>query len=200
MVVLLYALIVLAAVLLLMRQRRRRLRAGGGGQPLRDRTLFDLQPGDIVQAGDGDWAVEDVLTYDQQGFEWLEYLLIDGQRRRWLVVCEDDALEVSWLETVHPDPLPTWPLPSRIHWQGVEYERCEQGSAAVTASERRINNRMGRCRFHDYRGPDDRELAIEVWGDPPESMELEITAGRRIDPRSLTLLPGDGRRIHAADA
>jgi hypothetical protein len=62
---------------------------------------------------------------------------------------------------------------------------------------------MGRCRFADYTGPGERVLGLEIWtqaGAGPGDAEIEATAGRLIDPRSLTLLPGDGRSVYRSAA
>jgi hypothetical protein len=187
-------LLILGAALALLRlQRWRRTR------PARlpvARTLFDLRTGDIVQVEASDWVVEDRLLYDDDGFQWLEYLLRDGAAARWLVVCEDDWLEVSWLED-GPAGLAqqlgdSGDFPQRIEWDGVVYGLREQGRARVTASARVMNRRLNGCRYGDYEGPDQRLLSVERW----EEDAPDVTLGRRIDPSSLTLLPGDGLSVY----
>jgi hypothetical protein len=188
-------LVLLAAAALLLRIERARRRRPT--LPPGTRTLFDLRTGDIVQAGGRDWVVEDRLLYDDDGFQWLEYLLRDGPEARWLVVCEDDWLEVSWLEAgpealvrqleAEPDPFP--PV---ITWEGVAYALREQGSATATSSSRTMNRRLSACRYGDYEAPGQRLLAVERWGDDPP----EITVGERIDPAAPVLLPGDGRSVY----
>lgn len=206
--------LLLAGVLLLLLQRRRELAAGrrSAALSLHDRTLFNLEPGDIVQAEARDWAVEDRLLYDDDGFQWLEYLLRDGADHRWLVVCEDDWLEVDWLELVACKP--PLPLPERLDWQGQSYALQEQGLAWVSRRGAAMNSRLGTCRYADYAGPDQRRLCVELWGgdlaaglrtalgpagaagDAEGAGEIEVTVGRRLDPLSLTLLPGDGRPVY----
>ena len=199
-------LLLLAGVAILLLQRQRELAAGrrSAALPLRDRTLFNLEPGDIVQAEARDWAVEDRLLYDDDGFQWLEYLLRDGADHRWLVVCEDDWLEVDWLEQVVLTP--ALPLPGSLEWQGQSYALQEQGLAWVSRREAAMNRRLGTCRYADYAGPEHRRLCVELWGlgsaeagaggSPTTAGEIEVTAGRRVDPLSLTLLPGDGRPVY----
>lgn len=198
-VLLLLALLGAALLLLALQRSRQRLPRRRGRSQLRSCTLFSLQIGDIVQAEASDWVVEERLLYDQAGFQWLEYLLRDGDRNRWLVVCEDDVLEVSWLEELERPalaPPPGWPPPPQLDCQGVAYQLQERGEAMVTAAQRQLNRRPGACRFADYRGPAGQLLALEFWGEPPAALELEVCGGRRIDPHSLSLLPGDGRSVY----
>ncbi|MCP9848924.1 DUF4178 domain-containing protein [Cyanobium sp. Morenito 9A2] len=190
-VLLLLLLLAVAGVVLVLQRSRRRL--GSRPLPLRERTLFDLRLGDIVQADARDWVVEDRLIYEEDGFQWLEYLVRDRQDARWLVVCEDDWLEVSWLETM--DFRPPRPLPQELTWQGNVYTLREQGEATVTATARTMNRRPGRCRYADYVAREGRLLGAELWG-VGEDQEVEVSVGWRIDPSCLTLLPGDGRSVY----
>ncbi|MFS6827410.1 DUF4178 domain-containing protein [Cyanobium sp. ATX-6F1] len=164
-VFLLLLLVAVAAVVLVLQRSRRRL--GARPLPLRDRTLFDLQLGDIVQADARDWVVEDRLVYEEDGFQWLEYLVRDRQDARWLVVCEDDWLEVSWLETVDAHLLQ--PLPTELTWQGQVYTLREQGKATVTATARTMNRRPGSCRSRRLRRQRREAVgggAVGRWGGP----------------------------------
>lgn len=189
MTLLLLLLFVAAAtvVLLAVQRRRRRRLARQRRIALRERTLFDLQQGDIVQAEARAWVVEDRLLYDDEGFQWLEYLLRDSEEIRWLVVCEDDWLEVSWLEVV--TWVPPLPPPRQLDWQGRSYTLREQGQADLTSSLRTPTKRPGRCRYADYVAPEGHVLCLELWGSGADQ-EVEVTAGQRIEPTSLSLLPG----------
>jgi hypothetical protein len=210
--VLLVLLLVAAWALRQLQQGRRRSVANLPQESL-ERTLFDLRTGDIVQADGRDWMVEDRLLYDEEGFQWLEYLLRDGSEGRWLCVCEDDWLEVSWLEGGPAElarQLDRQPLafPVRISWEGVTYVLKEQGRAVVSSSSRTMNKRLSGCRFGDYEGPDGLVLSLERWdggspgssspapGSEPGPAEAEVTLGRLLDPASLVLLPGDGRSVY----
>ncbi|WP_457767287.1 DUF4178 domain-containing protein [Cyanobium sp. ULC082] len=175
-----------------------------------DRTLFSLCTGDIVQFEGRDWVVEDRLLYSDAGFEWLEYLLRDGNDGRWLSVCEDDWLEVSWLESVSSSELApasfagsgAGRFPARLQLDGVTYALKEQGQASISSSARVMNRRQSGCRYADYTGTGGLVLSLEQWdqaaaaasGEPPDPPEL--TVGRLIDPALLTLLPGDGRSVY----
>jgi hypothetical protein len=215
MVTLLLLLLVAAALALLWSQQRREVGARRVAPPLA-RSLFDLQPGDIVQAHDRDWVVEERLQYDQDGFVWFDHLLRDGELRRWLAVCEDDELELSWWEEIDPGEIDSGeiepvgagpqalppplgaagPFPSSCRWRGVTHRRREWGEARVTAMARRLPHRPGFCRFADYEAADGALLCLEVWGEAAPGQELEASAGHRLDPLDLRLLPGDGRSVY----
>ncbi len=158
------------------------------------RSVFTLQIGDFVQFDDAAWAVEGRLVYDSKGYEWLEYLLQDGDAVRWLSVEEDDRVVVCWLEPVTDlavvldragNPPPT------LVFQGETYRCTESGQATMRRTGTTLNRQAEACRFYDYEGPSGRVLSVEVWDGT-----VEVTAGRTIHPRSLSLLPGDGRSVH----
>jgi hypothetical protein len=203
--ILLLGLLVAAVVVLQLRRWRRRPAA----LP-QDRTLLTLCTGDIVQFEGRDWVVEDRLLYSEEGFEWLEYLLRDGNDGRWLSVSEDDWLEVSWLESVSASALAPASLagsgagrfPARLQLDGVTYALKEQGRASISSSARVMNRRQSDCRYADYTASDGQVLSLEQWdlasaaaaGQAPDPPELSV--GRLIDPGQLTLLPGDGRSVY----
>jgi hypothetical protein len=192
---LLLLLLLLAAVALVL-ARRARLRRHA--PKLQGRTLFNLTTGDIVQHDGRDWVVEDRLLYDDDGFQWLEYLLRDGTDGRWLCVCEDDWLEVSWLEDVPAAELEglTADFPEHVRCRGQLYHLKETGRASVTAAARVMNRRLTGCRYGDYEGADGRVLSLERWEEGHDPGPPEVSLGLRIDPSAPLLLPGDGRTVY----
>lgn len=204
--ILLLGLLVAAVVVLQLRRWCRRPAA----LP-QDRTLFTLRYGDIVQFEGRDWVVEDRLLCAEEGFEWLEYLLRDGNDARWLSVSEDDWLEVSWLESVSASALDPASLagsgagrfPARLQLDGVTYALKEQGRASISSSARVMNRRQSGCRYADYTASGGLVLSLEQWdlaaaaaaGQTPDPPELSV--GRLIDPGQLSLLPGDGRSVYS---
>lgn len=183
--------IAVAAVALVVVQARRSLPAQNSPQiaPL-ERTVFSLEIGDIVQHVGTDWFVEGKLTYNSSGYTWLEYLLQDEERIRWLSVEEDDRVEVALLETVQGLEVPDAP-PQSLIYSGVTYQLDESGTAQMTRVGATLNRQGEFCRYYDYRGPSGERLSIEDWGD-----EREVTLGQKIHPSALTLLPGDGKRVY----
>jgi Domain of unknown function (DUF4178) len=155
-----------------------------------ERTVFNLQIGDIVQYEGADWVVEGQLTYDDSGFVWLEYLLQDGDRQRWLSVEEDDRLEVLWLEAVTHLDISGHP-PAQMTINNITYRQVESGSARMTRQGTTLNRQAQACRYFDYVGPEATVLCVENWNG-----DMDITIGKQIRPSALTLLPGDGRRVY----
>lgn len=205
MVPLILLLLTAAVVLLLLRLQRRQMQARPDATE--ERHLFNLRVGDIVQADGRDWMVEDRLLYEQSdGFQWLEYRLQDSAERRWLSVSEDDEVEVGWLVSTDP---PRGDLaeqlqegvPEVLPWRGQEYQLQERGTARLRTEVRSLNRGNGACSFADYQAPNGELLAVEWWGGRgAENIAIEISEGRRIDPASLTLLPGDGRSVYRPEA
>ena len=185
----------------------------GGRQPERRApTLFDLDLGDLVQFDGRDWFVENRLLYDEEGFRWLEYLLRDGSSQGWLCVEEDDWLELSWFEPCRSsEPLPpiSWlqEFPHDLGWGGRTYLLRGQGKATLLSGLRAMAQPRETCRYADYEAEDGALLALELW--PPQGGRpsptagpgaLELSLGRRLDPASVAVLPGDGRSVYRPEA
>ena len=193
-------LVLIAALAVWLRFRSKRMAAGRHaklkGKVATERTLFTLQIGDVVQYQKRDWILETIYRYQQDQFEWVEYLLRDNSDAAWLVVVEDDWLEVSWLTPVPEDQLRIeLPPPRYIDYKGNYYSLREKGEAKYS-TEGRANNQAGSCLFYDYQTAEGLKLSIEVYDSKNEG-GLDINAGRKVDSRDLSLLPGDGRSVYA---
>ncbi|MDX2245102.1 MAG: DUF4178 domain-containing protein [Leptolyngbyaceae cyanobacterium bins.302] len=158
--------------------------------PSLQRTIFTLQIGDIVQYEGADWVVEGRLTFDDNGYSWFEYMLQDGDHVRWLSVEEDDRVEVCWMETASNLDISGNP-PQRITHNGITYEKVEQGVARMQRIGTTLNKQAQICRYFEYSAANNQVLSVENWND-----DIEVSVGRQIRPSSLTLLPGDGRRVY----
>lgn len=170
-----------------------------GSMP-QQRTLFNLRVGDVVQRESRDWIVENTLVFDQKGFQWHEYYLRDGAEGVWLVVVDDDRIELSWMHQVPPEEVSVvFPLRDELVYQGVRYRLSEKGIANYRKTSRG-SQQGGPCRFHDYVAQSDRVLSVEIYSASEllaDDGEIELCVGVRITPESLTLLPGDGRSVYA---
>ena len=163
------------------------------------RTLFNLQVGDVVQRDMRDWIVESILEFNQSGFQWREYYLRDGDEGVWLVVVDDDRLELSWMRQVPPHEVSiNFPLRDQLVYEGIRYRLEEQGLAQYQRISRN-SKQGGPCRFHDYAAEGGRVLSVEIYVQDAsvDTGEIELCLGERITPESLSILPGDGRSVYA---
>lgn len=160
------------------------------GLPALERNLFNLEVGDIVQYGGEDWVVEGRLTYYEGGYSWFDYLLQESDRIRWLSVAEDDIVEVAWMESTTALELSGEP-PRQITFDGESYRRVGEGVARMSRIGTMRRQPPENCRYFDYEGPGDKVLSVEDWDG-----ELEVSVGRSINPRELSLLPGTGGSVY----
>ena len=183
---------VAAGVVLLLRQQQDEVRSRGARlpRPHLQPTLFTLEIGDIVQYLETDWVVEGKLIYTDQEYTWLEYLLQDGDHRRWLAVDEDDTVTITLLSPTTELEVGMTPPPQLIFDDHI-YVLVESGTAQMTRSGSTLNRQAEQCRYFDYKGPDDHVLSIENWDG-----EIEVTVGCQIESSSLRFLAGGGQSIY----
>jgi len=182
--------IIAIAVAYVLSQSQLPATSNSGELPPLERNVFTLQIGDIVQYLGSDWVVEGQLTYNEDGFTWLEYMLQDSDRIAWLSVEEDDGLEVQWLEPTNALEVGSNP-PKELTFEG-EVFRCVSSGVALMKRTGTIQRRRSEeCHYYDYEGAGDRVLSIEDWDG-----EIEVTIGQNIRPSSLSLLPGTGSSVY----
>ena len=182
--------IVAGGAYLLVLQRRGALPGSTKELPSLKRNIFNLQIGDIVQHMGIDWVVEGKLTYTVDEYSWCEYMLQDDEQIRWLSVDEDDTVEVALLEASDRLDVSQTP-PNKLTFADENYKCVDSGIASMTRVGTVQRRTAQTCKYFDYEGSDDKVLSIEIWDG-----ETEITVGHRINPRSLTILPGDGNRVY----
>ncbi|MEO1373836.1 MAG: DUF4178 domain-containing protein [Cyanobacteria bacterium J06635_10] len=178
------------AYLLVLQQRGALSGSKSKELPSLKRNVFNLQIGDIVQHMGIDWVVEGILTYAVGEYTWFEYMLQDDNEIRWLSVDEDDIVEVALLEATNQLDVSQSP-PQKLSFADENYKCVDSGVANMTRVGTVQRRTASRCQYFDYKGPSDKVLSIEVWDG-----ETEVTVGYRINPRSLTILPGDGNRVY----
>lgn len=155
-----------------------------------NRTIFNLQLGDIVEYFGRDWIVEGKLIYDEDGFTWIEYLLQDQQDIRWLSVEEDDRVELSWMQPTRNLDIPRNP-PNPITFEGETYHCVDSGVASMKREGSVLNRQAEQCRYFDYESEDGKLLSVEDWNG-----ETEVTSGEEISPSDISIFPGEGQSVY----
>lgn len=149
------------------------------------RNFFNIQDGDVVSYDGVDYIVQQVLAYDEGGWRWYDYQLVDGDKEIWLGVEDDDGLclsiyeEIPWEETQNPG--------KRATAQGREFLLEESGSASVTITSSYQGSRGLKVQYWDYENDDDGPetyLSVERWGN-----EIEASIGRPVKQYLVKIYP-----------
>ncbi len=155
-----------------------------------NRTIFNLQLGDIVEYYGRDWVVEGKLIYEEDGYTWIEYLLQDQQEIRWLSVEEDDRVELTLLQPTRNLDIPRNP-PNPITFEEETYRCVDSGVAKMRREGSVLNRNAEQCRYFDYESEDGKLLSVEDWNG-----EIEVTYGEEINPSEISIYPGEGRSVY----
>lgn len=150
-----------------------------------DATVTNLRMGDIVTYFDVDYVVEGRVDYNDSGWPWTCFMLVDGDDVRWLAVEEDDKVEVSMWEEIDMDL--SGDPPKTIEYDGERFKQVEKGHAKVTQTGKTGRRAGMSCDYFEYEGSSERYLSVERWG-----METEVSIGQDVNPYSLEILPGGG--------
>ena len=154
--------------------------------PKGPRNLLNLQVNDIVSHFMTDYMVEGKLIYSEDGDEWYDYMLVDGDKTVWLSVEDDDRLEVSLFHEIDDLNFTSKP-PEFITYQGLKYELEEWGKARVTRVGQTGTKQGMSCKYFEYEAPGGKYMSIEQWGEG----SFEVSIGEDIRPNELEILPGD---------
>jgi hypothetical protein len=149
-----------------------------------ERSVLSLRLGDVVQHLEKDYLIEGKLTYNDEGFVWHEYLLVDRGDQVWLSVEQDERLVVGLFRVVSDLPITGTP-PEVITYQGVDYRLRDRGGASMTRQGEVPSYTQERCRYFDYAGPGGKLLTVEQWGEV-----VAVAVGEEIRESILTILPG----------
>ena len=177
-----------AALLLLQQQGKLPFNKVKANLPVADRNVFNLEIGDIVQYRGIDWFVEGKLIYHDSSDTWFSYLLQDNEEICWLSVEEDDFVEVSIYHETSSEF--TQSLEKNISYLGEDYYLSGSGTATMKRLGNTLNRQEQTCQYYDYKNNNLR-LSVEIWDG-----DMEVLLGQKINPRLLSFLPGDGKKIY----
>ena len=146
-------------------------------------SVQNLRIGDIVSHFEQDFVVEGKLDYNDDGWTWTTFMLVDSDVVKWLAVEWDDQLEVSIWEEIDLN-VPAQP-PEFLEYEGERFKMVEKGKARV-AQTGTTGRRQGlEASYFEYEGDGDRSISVEVWGG-----DVEVSIGEDINPYSLEIYPG----------
>lgn len=149
-----------------------------------DRTVFNIQVGDIITYDLEDYEVVGTLTYNNQGYKWYAYQLQASTSTIWLSAEMDDELELGIYKTVKEKL--SKPIPKEVTIEGTKFYQDESGKAHVSGTGRGSNLNGQHVEYYDFSDEDEEEfLSVEVWG-----TEVEVSKGYEIEEYEIKILAG----------
>lgn len=152
----------------------------------RTTSVLDMHVGDVVSYDGVDYVVKNKITYDDEGFEWFDYLLHDAatDQELWLSAEDDDGLQVGIFHEVDLDvSMP--PVPRAITHDGQSYKQYEHSDASVELErEDPTRSTQSEIEYWEFEAPGDRYMTVTRWGG-----EYEASAGHAIKEYELKIFP-----------
>lgn len=151
-------------------------------------SVFGIQVGDVVTYDTVDHVVKNKISYNDEGFEWFDFLLVDEatDSEFWLSVEDDDGVSVGIFSEIQlPASIP--PVPRSLTIEGRTYRQYEHSDARVVverADDRRSN--QSHIEYWEFKGPAGHYMTISRWGG-----EFECAIGKAIEEYELRVLPGN---------
>ncbi len=146
--------------------------------------LFGLKVSDVVAYHARDWVVRGTLRFDDGGYTWAEHLISDARDQHWLSVEDDEGISVSLWQRIPQTDVDGEPGARSVTHAQVAYQLHEDGQATYTAEGTTGTAPSGSARYVDYRGPDDKRLSFEQFG-----QSWEVSVGHTVLPRALDIFP-----------
>jgi hypothetical protein len=161
---------------------------GDPGRRSPQASILSIYVGDVVTYDTTDFVVRNRYVYENHGFQWFSYQLVDtiSGRKLWIDAEDDDELEVAINEPLKMDL--ALPIPNKLFHAGRSYYLDEHGFAKVLIESEDSPPRYAQVEFWDF--CDDSEehfLGVERWEN-----EIEVSTGRSIEPYELTILAAGG--------
>ncbi|TKD67927.1 DUF4178 domain-containing protein [Pseudalkalibacillus hwajinpoensis] len=151
---------------------------------IEERTVMNIQVGDIITYDLEDYQVVGNLTYTVRGYKWQAYQLQSEGSSIWLSVEMDDELELGIYKTVKEKV--SKPIPKELTIDGVVYYQDEHGHANVSGKGRGSNVNGQEVEYYDFSNEEESEfLSIEIWG-----TEVEVSKGYEVEEYEIKILAG----------
>jgi len=153
--------------------------------PLLERTLTNIQIGDIISYFENDYEVYAVIEWMQEGYTWKEYKLKNREDSYWISAEVDDGEIVAGFYAVIKDLRLTAPFPEKIEHKGIVYYLEEKGHA-VGKMTSEAGTQNYKCSFYEYLSEDEKNFfSIEDYGG-----EIEMSTGEVLKKSEINILPG----------
>lgn len=146
------------------------------------RNFFNIQVGDVITYDEIDYVVKQVYEYNENGYRWMDYHLVDGNEEIWLGVDDDDGIELSvYKEVLWEDNT----FPKKIVHQGVTYYLEEHGTARVVNKSDYTDTKVVPVEYADYEDEaGEKYLSLERWG-----QDFEASVGYSIKQHHVKIFP-----------
>lgn len=152
---------------------------------MRRATVFGLQVGDVVSYDDVDYMVKNKITYEEDGFYWYDFLLVDEatDAEIWLSAEDDDGVSIGIYREITLEGIP--PVPRSITHEGKTYRQCEHSHANIRL-EREDEDRdtSSQVEYWDFDGPNDTGMSILRFGG-----NYEASVGSEIEEYEIKIFP-----------
>ncbi|WP_100330067.1 DUF4178 domain-containing protein [Bacillus xiapuensis] len=151
---------------------------------IEERTVLNLQVGDIVTYNLEDYQVVGKLHYNDSGYTWDAYQLQGEGKIKWLSVEMDDELEIGMYERANLQL--DQPIPESVAYKDRQYHLSEQGTAFVKGEGRSQNVHGKDMEYYDFEdNSEEHFLSVEIWGS-----EVEVSYGYAIEEYEIKILAG----------
>lgn len=150
----------------------------------RSGNVLDLRLGGVVTYNTTDFIVRSRYVYEDHGFSWFSFHLVDtiSGEKLWIDAQDDDELEVAVVKPVRLSV--SAPVASRLVHEGITYHQDEHGYAKVLIESEDSDPKYSEVEYWDfYDDEDEKVLGVERWGN-----DFEVSAGYYIEPYELTIL------------
>lgn len=146
------------------------------------RNFFNIQVGDVVTYDEIDYMVKQVYEYNEGGYKWMDYHLVDNENDIWFGVDDDDGVELSMY---HKVPWEDESFPKKVVHDGVTYYKEEHSTARVINKSDYTDTKAVQVEYADYENEaGNKYLSLERWAD-----DFEASVGFSIKPHHIKIYP-----------
>jgi Domain of unknown function (DUF4178) len=156
--------------------------------PSKRTSVFGIEVGDVVTYDTVDYVVKNKISYDDEGFEWFDYLLQDAASgsELWLSAEDDDGITIGVYHEIDlPEGVP--PVPRSLTVEGKTFKQYEHSDAQVRVErEDATRSNQSEIEYWEFKGPEGHYMTVTRWGG-----EHEASVGKEIEEYEIKVYPGN---------